>query len=164
MRFRTDAADEATAAALNFSFVIPGKLAGMAMPGALASARDEVRLLRQQGITDLVKLTPDDYASPLIRQSFRVLDCPIADLDIPTFEQLDPVLALYRSPAVMAVHCMAGVGRTGTVLACLAGIELGLRDYAAISFVRRKRRGSVETGSQAAFVCEFLARYDDAGE
>ncbi|MBT8447726.1 MAG: hypothetical protein KJO38_11280 [Gammaproteobacteria bacterium] len=161
MRFRDSESDETTAEALNFSFVVPGKLAGMAMPGAVEAAREQVALLRAQGITDLVNLTPGDYASPLIRQNFPVLDCPIADFDIPTFEQLDPVIALYRTPAVIAVHCMAGVGRTGTVLSCLVGIEHGLRDYAAISHVRKHRRASVETGSQAAFVCEFLARHHD---
>jgi len=142
---------------LNFSFVLPGKLAGLAMPGGSKKPKREVRFLLRQGITHLVNLTDQDYGSPKIRSEFEVVDCPIDDFGIPAVDQLRPIIELYRSPAVIGVHCMAGVGRTGLVLSCLVGLELRLSDYAAIRHVRKLRPGSVETSSQVTFVCDFLA-------
>jgi len=142
---------------LNFSFVFPGKLAGLAMPGGSKNPKREVRFLRRQGITHLVNLTEQDYGTPAIRREFEVLDCPVDDFGVPTLEQLGPIIELYRSPAVLGIHCMAGVGRTGLVLSCLAGMELGLSDYAAVRYVRKLRPGSVESSSQVSFVCDFLA-------
>jgi protein-tyrosine phosphatase len=150
--------DQRVAESLNFSFVLPGKLAGLAMPGGSKKSKRQIRFLRSQGITHLVNLTDQDYASQEFRRAFEVIDCPIDDFGVPTLDRLQPVIDLYRSPAVLAVHCMAGVGRTGLVLSCLVGMELKLSDYAAIGHVRRLRPGSVETGSQATFVCDFLAR------
>ena len=153
--------DKALAEALNFSFVLPDKLAGLAMPGGSRRPDKEVRFLERQGITHLVNLTGVAYGFDGFRESFTVLDCPIEDFGVPEVAALDPIIELYRSPAVLAVHCMAGVGRTGLVLSCLTGMELGLKDYDAIRTIRRLRPGSVESGSQVRFVCDFLERHHD---
>ena len=48
----------------------------------------------------------------------------------------------------VAVHCRAGNGRTGTVLAAFIMKEKNLSSREAIAFVRKLRRGSVETQGQ----------------
>ena len=48
----------------------------------------------------------------------------------------------------VAVHCRAGNGRTGTVLAAFIMKENNLSSREAIAFVRKLRRWSVETQGQ----------------
>jgi protein-tyrosine phosphatase len=57
----------------------------------------------------------------------------------------------------VAVHCGAGLGRTGVVLACYF-VSKGLNAPNAIARVRRLRPGSVETEEQADAVAEFARR------
>jgi predicted protein tyrosine phosphatase len=63
--------------------------------------------------------------------------------------------ALARGDTVV-VHCLGGLGRTGTIAACtLVGLGHGPDD--AIARVRSARPRTVETPSQARFVVEFAA-------
>ncbi|MDA2811455.1 protein-tyrosine phosphatase family protein [Nocardiopsis sp. RSe5-2] len=56
------------------------------------------------------------------------------------------------------VACSAGIGRTGTTLACLAVLD-GLSPDAAVEYVRRNYdRRSVETPWQRWYVRQFHAR------
>ncbi len=54
----------------------------------------------------------------------------------------------------VAVHCAAGLGRTGVVLACYL-IDKGLNATNAIARIRRLRPGSIETEDQEKAVEEF---------
>lgn len=51
----------------------------------------------------------------------------------------------------IAIHCRAGLGRTGTVAALIL-IERGLTPEEAIRQVRRSRPGTIETDAQQAWV------------
>jgi len=104
-------------------------------------------------------------------RSFTWLWLPIADGDVPD----DGFESRWRNdgPAVRArlaagesvlVHCRAGLGRTGLVVARLL-IEAGMPPAQAISVVREARPGAVETRSQERYLLNLLANgsRDSAG-
>ena len=53
------------------------------------------------------------------------------------------------------MHCRFGLGRVGTMLACYLVKTTNCSAAEAISIVRRKRPGSIETRGQEKLVQEF---------
>jgi atypical dual specificity phosphatase len=143
---------------LGFSWVDKPFLAGMARPDDLG----ELQWLRQQGIQVLVSLTEDPLRRDWINDAgLLVVHVPVTDMEAPTQEELDRCLsAIARAHAHqmgVAVHCGAGLGRTGAVLACYF-VTKGFSAQNAIARVRRLRPGSIETDEQAEAVEEFARR------
>ncbi|CAN95252.1 putative Protein tyrosine/serine phosphatase [Sorangium cellulosum So ce56] len=143
----------------NFSFVIPGELAGMAYPHAPQAVEE----LAELGFRSLVSLSrrapPPATVGPLIH-----LHCPLADFTrIPSVDLLRAVAFLGRAPRPIAVHGEGGVGRTGVVLACRL-VSLGRSAAEAIAEVRRLRPGSIDDPELEASVAEFELFYRSAHE
>lgn len=65
------------------------------------------------------------------------------------------VMAFAASEGKVAVHCHAGLGRTGVLIACYLVYALRVRANDAIRYVRLKRPGAVQTTSQIMVVQEF---------
>lgn len=87
-----------------------------------------------------------------------VLDWP--DFGLPgnvdtAFGAIRDAFALARSGQRVEVGCLGGIGRTGTVLACMA-ILAGVRSEDAVGWVRANYRpGAVETVEQQQLVADF---------
>lgn len=58
----------------------------------------------------------------------------------------------------VAVHCMHGFGRTGTMLACYLVKSRKISGIDAINEIRRMRAGSIETTEQEKAVVQFYQR------
>ncbi len=140
-----------------FSWVEKPLLAALARP----SSPEDLAWLKQQGIEVLVSLTEDrlrrDWAE---NAGLLVFHEPLEDMEAPSQDALDRVVsALQRAtqqkmPA--AIHCEAGQGRTGVVLAAFF-VAKGFTAQNAMGHVRRLRPGSIETDEQAEAV-ELFAR------
>ncbi len=138
-----------------FDWIEKPFLAAMARPGGA----DELLWLRSKGIEIVITLTE----SPLPRHwvndaGLMSVHVPVEDLAAPSPEQFELCIATIRrakdQQIGVAVHCAAGIGRTGTVLAAWFVSE-GLSANEAIDRVRIQRPGSVETPEQSRAVREF---------
>ncbi|HQR42274.1 MAG TPA: dual specificity protein phosphatase family protein [Gemmatales bacterium] len=113
---------------------------------------EELRWLREQGIDILVTLTEEPPPRHAINQAgLLMVHVPIYDFTAPSQEDfqtaVDAIRKAKESGLGAAVHCAAGMGRTGTILAGWFVAE-GMSASEAITHVRKLRPGSIETEEQ----------------
>ncbi|NWV30637.1 DUS23 phosphatase, partial [Grantiella picta] len=142
----------------NFSWVAEGRLAGLAMP----REPGHYQYLREHGVRHLVCLTKHTPPHHGCCPQIRIHQLPVPDFTPPTPEQIDSFLKIVedangRGEAV-AVHCMLGRGRTGTMLACYLCKAENLGASEAILKIRRLRPDSIETPQQEQAVVHFCER------
>lgn len=87
------------------------------------------------------------------------------DMTIPTVNQALQVVQIALSEiskgGKIAVHCHAGYGRTGIIIACVLIAKDGVAAKEAIAYVRSRRPGSIQTSSQVDFVHAFERYYTE---
>jgi atypical dual specificity phosphatase len=144
----------------------PTRFSWIDRPHLAACARpvepEELKWMRQQGIQLLLTLCEDRIRRDWTDAAgLLVMHVPIVDMTAPTQEQLHrcvSALDRLRSQGMgVAVHCTAGLGRTGTILAAYL-VGQGFTPTAAIARVRELRPGSIETAEQEDAVVEFASR------
>jgi len=117
--------------------------------------RIRIRDLLVQGVRCFVDLTEEGEAEPYdellkneaiafqqITEHHRV---SIPDNDVPTNEQMKAILDVIdnkiESGRVVYIHCLFGVGRTGTVVGCYL-VRHGLSGAEALSEITRLHKGT----------------------
>jgi protein-tyrosine phosphatase len=115
-------------------WVMPGKFLAGSYPGSVfpGRAKEGVAALVNAGIQVFIDLTEADelvayaqhleLALPESSKRFSYHRMPITDHEIPSVEQmvatLDLIDAALAENRPVYVHCLAGIGRTGTVVGC----------------------------------------------
>jgi len=145
----------------NFSWLIENRLAGVSYP----RSEDALALLWQLGVKALLSLSEEPVSPDLLtRYGFQMKHLPVADFTAPTLSQVKQSIAsidgFFAQSLPVAVQCGAGLGRTGTVLACYL-VSQGSSAKQAIEQVRMQRPGSIETPEQKAVV-ELYERHGTA--
>jgi len=139
----------------------------MAGGGALIAFEDEMASLQAAGVRAVVCLLniPGD-ASVYESAGFSFLCLPVPDGGAPTFEQAEEFVRFVTEQRAaqrpVAVHCEAGLGRTGTLLATYL-VAQGESAAAAIARVRAAEKVAVETPTQIRFLEQFAERVHRAG-
>ena len=147
----------------NFYFLMEGRLAGSAHPGNGAALRDALaEWAGRHRVTAVVTLTERPLPEDLLQEyGLRALHVPVIDFTAPTPEQMAAAVGFVQEElgrgGRVVVHCGAGYGRTGCVLACCLVSESGLTADDAIDEVRRLRPGSIETDEQESLVREWAS-------
>jgi atypical dual specificity phosphatase len=151
-------------------WVIPGVLGGMPMPfvhferrmnhgSPLAAWEDDLPVLHAAGVRAVVCLLniPGDekvYESA----GFSFLCLPIPDGGAPMAQQASDFVDFVRRNVTeqrpVAVHCEAGLGRTGTMLAVYLIAE-GADAISAIRRIRKVEPAAVETNRQIRFLEDY---------
>lgn len=152
------------AAPPGFSWIEKPLLAALAQP----DDRAQFEWLRRQGIELLLTLTEDPPRRDWVNDAgLMLVHVPVVDMEAPAQDQLDRCVSTIQrahdSNLGVAVHCTAGLGRTGTVLACYF-VTKGMTAKNAIARVRRLRPKSIETDEQAEAVAAFARRRQTEAE
>ena len=119
-------------------------------------------MLQQLGIKVILNLTEYLDDTPLL-SAFNVYNISIASFKDwghkpPTLQQMHQAVSIIqtslKSNQPVVVHCMHGLGRTGTIIAGYF-ITSGLSAQEAIDYIRKLRPGSVETEEQEKVIHEY---------
>lgn len=141
-------------------WVLPQRLAGLPRPGLLEDVEADLAGLAWLGVEVLVNLEETETVprAAIERAGLVPLHLPIVDMEAPSataalalFDTLDRAI---RAGRPVAVHCRAGLGRTGTILAAYL-IFTGLEALDALEKVRRVQPRFVQSKAQLDFLDRF---------
>jgi protein-tyrosine phosphatase len=150
-------------------FGLPGRVYRSPMPfGAYDTEKIVLDRALQAGVSVVVDLVPDDEAKQKTGKELRrlykehgleVIYVPVQDFETPQDGGMDAALRAAleyaRQGLGIMVHCNAGYGRTGTFLACMARLHLGMDGEQAVSWVRQFIPPALENLQQLAFVYRY---------
>ena len=142
---------------MNFSWVIDGLLAGSARPMSIY----EVEWLKGNNIKAIVSVVEE----PLKKEWLDGIDYMhiyTQDGSAPDITDIDAAVEFIHSKIkdkrAVVVHCAAGKGRTGTILAAYLIKYANMDALTAIDNVRRLRPGSIQTYVQE-FALKLYEKY-----
>ncbi|HIQ30019.1 MAG TPA: hypothetical protein EYH45_05585 [Candidatus Caldiarchaeum subterraneum] len=132
----------------NFSWV-DNCIAASAVP----DGSKHLRWLKQQGIEAILCLVEKPVnREEADRLGMEYIHIPMKDHQPPDVGDLIKAVQHIRRVTSegrkILIHCAAGMGRTGTVLAAYLIISKGMNPQEAIGYIRRLRPGSIEYGQE----------------
>jgi len=138
----------------NFSWLIAEKLAGSAIPTSF----DEIKWVLDEGVKSIVTIREEPLDEDWIKD-VNYLHIHSNDMGVPEFDDLtravDFVHERITNNEPVMVHCLAGLGRTGTILACYLIKYQKLSADDSIQKVRISRPGSVQSFPQEEIIFQF---------
>ena len=143
----------------NFLWLRKGELAGTPRPGLLIELDYDLVALQRVGVTVLVSLTTKPVEpDALVEYGIKGIAFPIKDMGVPSIEAAmklcEQVGELTEQGEAIAMHCKAGMGRTGTMLVAQLIWE-GETALDALEAARSIEPRWVQSEAQVAFLEEF---------
>ena len=137
-----------------FSWLIPEKLAGSAIPTSF----DEIKWALDEGVKSIVTIREEPLDDDWMKD-VNYLHIHSNDMGVPEFDDLiktvDFIHQRITNNEPVMVHCLAGLGRTGTILACYLIKYQNLSADESIKKVRESRPGSIQSFSQEEIISQF---------
>ncbi|MDW3612192.1 MAG: dual specificity protein phosphatase family protein [Nitrososphaeraceae archaeon] len=147
----------------NFSWVIDNKLAGSGTP----MTSEQYRWLIKNNIKSIVtvrefplpqKWLVDNEKEETIINDYKFVY--VKDYGVPPLEVLDNIvdyinIKITKEKKPLVVHCAAGKGRTGTILAAYLLKQDNISSQDAIKKIRSLRPGSIQSKIQEEILHEY---------
>jgi protein-tyrosine phosphatase len=144
-------------------------------PGHGSDRHEDFREIKQAGVSKIYSLQEEQellYLSngtenienrreSLSALGIEMVHSPVRDFGVPAIEQAEELTKMILSDVTegknVLIHCMGGLGRTGTIVACVL-VRTGISPDNAVAKVRSVRHGTLENDAQVGFVREFGER------
>ena len=137
-----------------FSWLIKNKLAGSGIPTSI----NEVQWVLDQGIKSVVTIREEPLDESWTRD-INYLHVLSNDMGVPEFNDLihavDFIHRRITSNEPVLVHCLAGMGRTGVILACYLVKYQNMSADEATQKVRKERPVSIQSYPQEEIIFRF---------
>jgi len=137
-----------------FSWLIKSKLAGSGIPTSI----NEVQCVIEQGVKSIVTVREEPLDDDWVKD-VKYLHIMSNDMGVPEFVDLVSAVDFIHSRITnnepVMVHCLAGLGRTGTLLACYLIKHQKMSADDAMQKVREERHGSIQSFSQEEIIFQF---------
>ena len=148
---------------INFGWVLKDELAGSQGPASI----NDLVFLHSRRVRAVIRMEERTIAA----DTGKIVDLvdmfePVPDFTPPALDQIQRMIEFIdlqtgeQKPVV--VSCYAGIGRTGTVLACYL-VHRGQEPAEAINRVRQLRPGSIQTPEQEAAVHQYAGWVKEPG-
>lgn len=156
----------------DLNWIVPKKFLAFSSPAdnpdsnrASLTPSEYIPIFRKLGVTCVIRLNTSTYdPTPFTRSGIKHYDLYFVDGSVPSDAIVQEFLEISRQQTgAIAVHCKAGLGRTGTLIGCYV-ISAKLIDAEAyIGWSRICRPGSV-LGPQQKFLVDYQARLSSMGK
>ena len=137
-----------------FSWLIENKLAGSGIPTSI----EEVQWIIEQGVKSIITIREEPLDDDWIKD-VNYLHVMSNDMGVPEFDDLvhavDFIHGRITNNEPVMVHCLAGLGRTGTVLASYLIKYQNMSADEAMKKVREQRPGSIQSYPQEEIIFQF---------
>ncbi len=137
-----------------FSWLIENKLAGSGIPTSI----DEVQWMIKQGVKSIITIREEPLDESWVKD-VNYLHILSNDMSVPEFDDLiyavDFIHRRITNNEPVLVHCLAGMGRTGVILACYLIKYQKMSASEATEKIREERPGSIQSYPQEEIIFRF---------
>ncbi|KAG7672017.1 putative Dual specificity protein phosphatase CDC14AB [Nannochloris sp. 'desiccata'] len=152
----------------DLNWIVPGKLMAFSGPSAQPkhfggwrtfTPEDYIEYFREKGITSVIRLNKKMYeGARFTAHSIDHHELYFPDGTCPS----EPIMYRFldiveKEPGAIAIHCKAGLGRTGVLICCYMIKNYGFTAEEAMAYIRVCRPGSV-IGPQQHYLMQYAPR------